>query len=62
MPQSTPPTSTHCTTLIDPATVTYFNSGKDGYFTLSCLELRDIGNTKEIEEGETSNELEKEES
>jgi len=28
--------------------VTYFNCGKDGYFTTSCPELKDIGNIKEI--------------
>ena len=61
--QSTPPTSTYCTTLIDPATVTYFNCGKNNYFTLSCLELKNINNIKEIEkeEEETSNKLKKEE-
>jgi len=39
----------------------YFNYRKDRYFTLSCLELKDIGNIKEIEEGEMSNKLGKEE-
>jgi hypothetical protein len=38
-----------------------FNYGKDRYFTLSCLELKDIGDIKEIEEGEMSNESGKEE-
>jgi hypothetical protein len=38
-----------------------FNCGKDGYFALSCPELKDIGDIKEIEEGETSNKLGKEE-
>jgi len=42
-------------TLINPATVTCFNCGKNSYFTTSCLELKDIGNIKEIEEEETSN-------
>jgi hypothetical protein len=37
--------------------VIYFNYGKDSYFTSSCLELNDIGNIKEIEEEEISNEL-----
>jgi hypothetical protein len=37
--------------------VIYYNCKKDSYFTLSYLELKDIGNIKEIEEGETSNEL-----
>jgi len=34
-----------------------FNYGKDGYFTMSCPELKDIGNIKEIEEKEMSNKL-----
>ena len=38
-----------------------FNYGKDGYFTLFYLELKDIDNIKEIEEEEMSNKLEKEE-
>jgi len=41
--------------------VTYFNYRKDSYFTISYLELKDIGNIKEIEEEEISNKLEKEE-
>ena len=40
--------------------VTYFNYGKDNYFTLFYLELKDISNIKEIEKGETSNKLGKE--
>ena len=48
-------------TLINPATVMYFNYRKDGYFATSCLELKDIGNIKEIEEEEMSNKLGKEE-
>ena len=62
-PQSTPPTSTYYTTLIDPATVTCFNCGKDNYFASSCPELKDIGDIKEIkkEEEETSNKLKKKE-
>ena len=41
--------------------VIYFNCRKNGYFTLSCLELKDINNIKEIEEEEekTSNKLRK---
>ena len=39
----------------------YYNCDKKGYFTLSYLKLKDIGNIKEIEEGETSNKLGKEE-
>ena len=57
-----PPTSAYCTTLINPATVTCFNCGKNSHFALSCLELKDINNIKEIkeEEKETSNKLKKE--
>ena len=56
-------TSTYCTTLIKPTTVTYFNCRKDGYFTLSCPELKDISNIKEIKEEKKkkSNKLKKEE-
>jgi hypothetical protein len=39
---------------------TYYNYDKEGYFTLSYLELKDIGNIKEIEEGEISNKSGKE--
>jgi len=38
-----------------------FNCGKNGYFALSCLEPKDIGDIKEIEEGEISDKLGKEE-
>jgi len=38
-----------------------YNCGKDRYFILSCLELKNIGDIKEIEEKEMFNELEKEE-
>ena len=38
-----------------------FNYRKNSYFTTSCLELKDIGNIKEIEEEEMSNKLRKEE-
>ena len=40
-----------------------FNYKKNSYFALSCLELKDIGNIKEIEEEkeETSNKLRKKE-
>jgi len=41
--------------------VTCFNYRKDNYFTLSCLELKDIGNIKEIEKEKMSNKLGKEE-
>jgi hypothetical protein len=54
-------TSTHCTTLINPTTVTCFNCEKDNYFTSFCLELKDIDNIKKIkeEEKEISNKLKK---
>jgi hypothetical protein len=54
--------STRRNTPINPASVIYYNYNKEGYFALSYLELKDIGDIKEIEEGETSNELGKEES
>ena len=41
--------------------VTCFNYRKDSYFTISCLELKDIGNIKEIEEEEISDESGKKE-
>jgi len=58
---TTPLANAYCNTLINPATVTYFNYKKDSYFALSCLKLKDIGNIKEIEKEEISNKLEKEE-
>jgi hypothetical protein len=58
---TTPLTSAYCNTLINSAIVTYFKCGKDSYFTLSCPELKDIDNIKEIEEEEISNKLKKEE-
>jgi len=51
-------TSTYRNTLINPATATYYNCDKEGYFASFYLELKDI---KEIEEGEISNKLGKEE-
>jgi len=48
-----------CNTLVNPTMVTCFNCGKDSYFTTSYLELKDIGDIKELEEEETSNKLEK---
>ena len=62
-PQSTPLTSTYRTTLINPATVTYFNCGKDNHFTSSYPEPKNINNIKEIkkEEEETSNKSRKKE-
>jgi hypothetical protein len=41
--------------------VTCFKYRKDNYFALSCLELKDIVNIKEIEEEEISDKLGKEE-
>jgi len=41
--------------------VTCFNYGKEGYFTISYPELKDIGNIKEIKKEEISNKLKKEE-
>jgi len=38
-----------------------FNCKKDSCFTLSCPELKDIDNIKEIKEEEMSNKLEKKE-
>ena len=38
-----------------------FNYRKDSYFITSCLELKDIGNIKEIEEEEIFNKLGKKE-
>ena len=38
-----------------------YNCNKEGYFILSYLELKDIGNIKEIEKGEIYNKLGKEE-
>jgi len=60
-PRTIPLTNAYCNTLINPTTVTYFNYGKDGYFTISYPELKDIGNIKGIEEEETSDKLGKEE-
>ena len=59
--RTTPPTSICRNTLINPALATYYNCNKEGHFTLSYLELKDIGDIKEIEEGETSDKLGREE-
>ena len=53
--------SVYCNTLVNSATVTCFNCGKDDYFTLFYLELKVISNIKEIKEEEISNKLKKEE-
>ena len=47
-----PLTSIRRNTLIDPTTVICYNYKKNSYFTLSYLDLRNIGNIKEIEEEE----------
>ena len=49
--------STYYNTLINSATVIYFNYKKDGYFASFCLELKDINNIKNIKEEEMSNKL-----
>ena len=49
--------STYCTTLINPTIVICFNCRKDSYFTLSCPELKDIGDIKEIEIEEEKEEI-----
>jgi len=59
--RTTPLAGPYCNTPIDPTLAIYYNCDKEGYFTLSCLELKDIGDIKEIEEEETSDELGKEE-
>jgi hypothetical protein len=46
----TPLTSTYYNTLIDPATVTYYNYRKDNYFISLCLEPKNTGNIKEIKD------------
>jgi len=56
-----PLTNIRRNTLINPTTAIYFNCGKDRYFTLFCLEPKDIGDIEEIEEGEISDKLGKEE-
>ncbi len=48
-------------TLIDFALVICYNCNKEGHFALFCLELKDIVDIKEIEEGEIFNESGKEE-
>ena len=56
-----PSASTRRNTPINPALVMCYNCNKEGYFALSCPELKDIGDIKEMEEGETSDKLGKEE-
>jgi len=56
-----PLANTYCNTLINPTTVICFNCGKDNYFAISCPELKNIGNIKEIEEDKISNKSGKEE-
>ena len=58
-----PLTSTYYNTLIDFATVIYYNCRKDGHFILLYPEPKNTGNIKEIKEikEDTSKKLEKEE-
>jgi len=56
-----PLTNIRCNTPIDYNIVICYNCGKNRYFILSCLELKNIGNIKEIEEEKMSDELGKEE-
>ena len=56
-----PLTNAYYNTLINPAMVICFSYRKDGHFALSCLEPKNIGNIKEIEEEEVFNKLGKEE-
>jgi len=55
-----PLTNIYYNTLIDYNIVICYNCGKNGYFILSCLKLKNINNIKEIEEEEIFNELGKE--
>jgi len=61
LPRTMPLVNAYYNTLINPTTVTCFNCGKDSYFTISYLELKDMGNIKDIEKEEMSNKLGKEE-
>ena len=58
-----PLTSTYYNTLIDPATVIYYNCGKDSYFALLYPKPKDTNNIKEIKKikENTSKKLKKEE-
>ena len=60
-PRTTPSAGTRRNTPIDPASATCYNCDKEGHFASSCPELKDIGDIKEMEEGETSDESGKEE-
>ena len=60
-PYAIPLAIAHHNTLINPAIVICYNCDKDRYFTLFCLEPKNTGNIKEIEEGEITNKSEKEE-
>ncbi len=59
-PYATPPAIARRNTPINPATIMCYNCNKNGHFALSCLELKIIGDIKEIKEGETSNKSGKE--
>ena len=52
--------STYYNTLVNSAIAIYFNCRKDSYFTLSCLDLKVIGNIKKIKK-KKSNKLKKKE-
>jgi len=56
-----PPTSIRYNTLINYNIVICYNCGKDKYFALFCLELKNINNIKEIKEEKIFDKLGKEE-
>ena len=51
--------STYYNTLINSATVMYFNYRKNNYFILFCLELKNISNIEKIKKKEKLNKLKK---
>ena len=55
------PVIAYYNTPIDPTTVICYNCNEDRYYALSCPQPRNIGNIKEMEEGEISDKLGKEE-
>jgi len=55
-----PLTGIRCNTLINYNIIICYNCGKDKYFILFCLELKNINNIKEIEEEKISDKLGKE--
>ena len=60
-PYAIPPAMARRNTPIDPAIVMCYNCDKNGHFILFCLELKNIGDIKEIEEGEMFDKLGKKE-